>query len=585
MVRPAGPAAAICLVAALAATAPGTARMEARRGLDAADPVQRGAPVQGGHLVATIRAEPRSFNRYTSRDFVSEVISFLTQARLVRVNRQTQQVEPSLAESWSCTPDARSCTLNLRKGVSFSDGAPFTSADVLFAFQAIYDPSTSSPLAESVVVGGKPIEVTAPDMSTIVVRFPSPFGPGVRVLDNLPILPRHKLEAALKAGALGKTWGTDTKPDEIAGLGPFVIREYLPGQRLVFSRNPRFWRTDASGQRLPYLDALTLEVVPDQNAELLRLESGQADLTQTELRPDDFAMLKRAEGAGRLKLVDAGLAFDADCFWFNLRTAAKANDPRRAWLQSLELRRAVSLAVDRKAFVNAVFLGAADPIWGPVSPANRTWYPPAGSGVIPSLPFDPAAARALLAGLGLSDRNNDSMLEDASGSPARFTLLTQKGPTALERGAAVIRDDLKKVGIGVDVVALEVGALVDRLMKADYDAIYYRFLTTDSDPALNLDFWLSSGSAHVWDMDQKQPATPWERELDAVMLKQASDPNLAERQKLFSQAQKILADHVPVLYFAVPRVFVAMNSRLSGTLPAAVRPLVLWAPETIWIQR
>ncbi len=539
---------------------------------------------RGGHLVATIRSEPRSFNRYASRDFATEIFSFLTEARLVRVNRATQQVEPWLAESWTCTRDGLGCTMKLRRGLTFSDGVPFTSADVVFSFQAIYDGPTGSPLAESVAVGGKQIAVSAPDASTVVIRFPSSFGPGVRILDNLPILPRHKLESALRAGSLRKAWGTDTRPEELAGLGPFVLREYVSGQRLVFARNPRYWRKDAAGTALPYLDGLTLEVVPDQNAELLRLESGQSDMTQSEVRPDDYAMLKRAEAAGKLRLFDAGLAFDSDCFWFNLQPS-RASDPRHAWLQSLQFRRAVSLAVDRKGFADAVFLGAADPIWGPVSPANATWYPPASSRAVPSPPYDPAGARALLGEAGLRDRNNDGLLEDAQGAPVRFALLTQRGQTALERGAAVIRDDLRKIGITVDVVALEVGALVERMMKGDYDAIYFRFVMTDTDPALNLDFWLSSGSAHVWNMAQKTPATAWERELDGLMLKQAAETSLAGRQRLFWQAQKLLADHLPVIYFAVPRVFVATSSRVTGAIPAPVRPPLLWAPDTLAIKQ
>ncbi len=541
-------------------------------------------PPGGGDLVATIRSEPRSFNRYTNRDFATELISLLTQARLVRVNKATQEVEPWLADRWTCAPDGLTCTLSLRRGVTFSDGVPFTSADVLFAFEAIYDEATGSPLAESVAVGGKQIQASAPDASTVVIRFPSPFGPGLRILDNLPILPRHALEPALRAGTLRKAWGVDTRPGDIVGLGPFVLRDYRPGERLVFERNPRYWRTDAAGGRLPYLDHLTLDVVPDQNAELLRLESGQADTTQSEVRPDDYAVLKRAADAGRVRLMDAGLAFDSDCLWFNLKPAANG-DPGRPWLRSLELRRAVSLAVDRQAFVNTVFLGAAEPIWGPVSPSNRTWFPPPSALAPPVRPYDPEAARALLGRLGLRDTTGDGLLEDANGRPVRFALVTQKGNTALERGAGVIRDDLKRIGVGVDVVALEVGALVDRMLKGDYDAIYYRFLTTDTDPALNLDFWLSSGSAHVWNMEQARPATPWERELDALMIRQAAEPDLATRQRLFWQAQGILAEHLPVLYFAVPQVFVATSVRVRGATPAPGRPPLLWNADLLAVAK
>jgi peptide/nickel transport system substrate-binding protein len=177
------------------------------------------------------------------------------------------------------------------------------------------------------------------------------------------------------------------------------------------------------------------------------------------------------------------------------------------------------------------------------------------------------------------------MLEDAAGAAVRFVLVTQKGNTALEKGAALIRDDLKQVGIAVDVVPLEVGALVDRMLKGDYDALYFRFLTSDTDPAMNLDFWMSSGGGHVWNMEQPKPATPWEAQLDALMLKMAAERNLPVRQGLFYQAQKIFSDNLPVIYFAVPRVYVATSTRVLGAIPAPSRPPILWNADAIGVKR
>ena len=539
-------------------------------------------PARGGSLVATMRSEPRTFNPHAGRDFASTVVIGLTQARLLRVNRATQQVEPWLAESYVCSPDALSCALKLRPGVTFSDGAPFTSADVLFSFQAAYDEKTGSPLGDALLVGGKPLSVKAPDAQTVVVTFPSVFGPGLRLLDSLPILPKHKLEAALKAGTLRQQWGPATPPAEIAGLGPFVIQSYQAGQRVVLARNAKYWRKDGAGTSLPYLDRLTLEITPDQNAELLRVQAGQADLTQSEIRPDDYAALRREAAAGKLRLADAGVAYDADAFWFNLKAGATAHDGR-PWLARVELRRAVSHAVNRRAFADEVFLGAAEPLWGPITPSNAAWFAP--DGAIPREAHDMGRARTLLAGLGLRDSNGDGMLEDASGAPARFALVTQKGNTALEKGAAFIRDELKKVGLTVDVVPLEVGALVDRMTKGDYDALYFRFLTTDTDPAMNLDFWLSSGGAHVWNMEQAAPATPWEKQIDTLMGQMAGSRDQGRRRQLFLEAQKLLADNLPILYFAVPRVYVATSTRVTGVVASPSRPNVLWNADAIGVAR
>jgi peptide/nickel transport system substrate-binding protein len=196
-----------------------------------------------------------------------------------------------------------------------------------------------------------------------------------------------------------------------------------------------------------------------------------------------------------------------------------------------------------------------------------------------------ARARVLLAGLGLRDANNDGMLEDAAGAPARFSLITQKGNTALEKGAAFLRDELKKVGLAVDVVPLEVGALVDRMTKGDYDALYFRFLASDTDPGMNLDFWLSSGGAHVWNMEQAVPATPWEKQIDTLMTQMAADRNPSRRRQLFLEAQRLLSQNLPIIYFAVPRVYVATSPRVAGATPAPVRPPILWNADAIGMTR
>jgi peptide/nickel transport system substrate-binding protein len=542
-----------------------------------APPPAAGRPLA---LVSSIRGEPRTFNRYVGRDSVLETFAHLTQARLVRIDRRTQELEPWLAESWTVSPDGLTYTMKLRPGVTFSDGIPFTSADVLFAFRVIYDEKIGSPLGESMRVGGKPLQVTAPDAGTVVIRFPSPFGPGVRLLDNLSILPRHRLEAAFAAGTFDKAWGPSTPTAELAGLGPFVLKQYQPGQRLVFERNPHYWRTGADGRRLPLLDRFTLEIVPDQNSELLALESGQIDFTQSEVRPDDYAALKRAADAGTLVLRDLGVGLDADSFWINLRPGHPAL-AKRPWLQRTELRQAISHAVDRRAFADTVFLGAAVPVYGPVTPGNLRWYDPG----LPRFEYDVAAAARLLAGLGLSDRKGDGMLEDRTGARAGFTILTQKGNSALERGAAFIAEELKQVGLAVEVVPLEVGAVIDRIERGDYEAVYFRFLTTDLDPALNLDLWLSSGGVHVWNPNQAQPATEWEREVDHLMDKQVRALDAAQRKAIFDQVQRIFGEHLPIIQFAAPRIYLAMSTRVQGATPALLRPAILWNPDELSVKR
>ncbi|MEP7117634.1 MAG: ABC transporter substrate-binding protein, partial [Acidobacteriota bacterium] len=484
---------------------------------------------------------------------------------------------PWLAEKWTASANGLVYTLTLRDGLQWSDGAPFSSADVAFTFKAVFDPATKSVLASSLEVDGQPLTVATPDARTVVVTFPQPFGPGIRLLDNLVIMPKHRLESAMTEGTLAQTWTTATPPAEVVGMGPFVLSSYEPGQRLTFTRNPHYWRKDDQGAALPYLDGLVLELVPDPNTELLRLQSGQLDMIQQQLRAEDYASARELEAKGVLAMTELGVGVDPDVFFFNLRPAAWAKDPRGRWLFTDAFRQAISHAVDREAYANTVFLGAAVPVHGPVTPGNKEWFWPD----VPRYRFDPAKARELLAGLGLTNRDTDPWLEDEAGTEARFTMLTYKGNSSLERGAQVLKESLEAVGVAVDVVPLEPSSVVERMLAGNFESIFFYYVSSDTDPAMQRDFWVSSGSAHIWNLSQTTPATAWEGEIDQLMTRQAASLDQAERVKLFRDVQRVFSEHLPALYFAAPRLYLAVSTRVRNTTPAVIRPQLLWSADTL----
>jgi len=567
--------AAIAIAAAAALATPGCGRnRESAASSSAARP---GAthPARGGELIASLRSEPATYNRFIDHSTAGEALALLTQAPLVFVNRTTDTLEPWLAESWSESADHLTYTIKLRQGVLFSDGTPLTSADVLFSFRALYDPKVASPLAGDTLVNGKPLQVEAPDASTVLVRFPFPFAPGLRLIDGIRILPKHRLERALNEGRFSDAWSVNTPLNEIAGLGPFVLSEHVSGQRLVFTRNPHYWRKDAAGVALPYLDKLTV-VMASQATEALKLQSGEIDLmTNADIRADDYTAFKRAADQGRIRLIDGGVALDANNLWFNL-APAKATDPKSRWFGQKAFRQAISCAIDRQAIVNTVYLGAAVSIFGPVTPANHTWY----ADVRPSCEHDLARTRQLLASAGLTDRDGDGMLEDASGAPVRFSILTQ-AENIRARVVTVVQEQLRQVGIAIDIVALDQGGLFQRFAQRNYDTIYFGVQASATDPALNAGFWMPSGEWHFWNPEQKTPATDWERRIDDLMRQQVQNPDLAERRRLLTEVQRVLADEMPGIYLVAPKVTLAISSRVVNPQPAPQLPQLLWSADTL----
>ncbi len=537
------------------------------------------APARGGELVASIRSEPPTYNRYVTAGAVAatDVVTFLTQARLVRVNRSTDELEPWLAEGWTSSPDGLTYTITLKPGIQFSDGVPLTSADVLFSFRAAYDPAVASHLGPALSIHGEPLAVSAPDARTVVVRFPETYPAGLRLLDNLPILPRHTLEPLLTAGQFQSAWSASKPVTDIVGLGPFQLVEHVAGQRLVFTRNPRYFRRDAAGVQLPYLDRLTLVIVPDQNTEALRLEAAESDLMSNgDIRPQDYAAFKRLADQGRLRMIEVSVALDADFLSFNLRPS-RLGGGRTPWMARKEFRQAVSCGVDREAIVNTVYLGAAAPLFGPVTPGNRRWYS-AGTPVCPAATGDRDRARQLLATAGLTDRNGDGMLEDAAGTPARFSILTQANHLR-ERVTSVIQEQLRRLGIAVDIIPLDPKGLQQRWIAGDYDAIYFGLQSSSTDP--DPDFWVSSGPFHFWNPAQAKPATDWERRIDELMRVQATAASFDERRRAFAEIQRIFGEELPSIYFVASRVTLATSPKVLNPTPAPLVPHLLWSADTL----
>jgi ABC-type transport system substrate-binding protein len=145
----------------------------------------------------------------------------------------------------------------------------------------------------------------------------------------------------------------------------------------------------------------------------------------------------------------------------------------------------------------------------------------------------------------------------------------------------VLQEQLRQVGISVDVVMLDLNSLVQRWSRGDYDSIYYGVQSTATDPALFAQFWLSSGNFHFWNPDQPTPSSEWERQIDDLMHRQAVSARLAERQRLFVDVQRILVDELPAIYFAAPKVTLAISTRVANPQPAPQIPQLLWSADTL----
>lgn len=536
----------------------------------------------GGQLVVIERAEPRTLNPVVAVDAPSKEIVGRTTGDLIHIDRETQQPQPALARSWTVSPDGRRFTLSLRRGVRFSDGQPFDADDVVFSFRVYLDEKVGSPQRDLLIVGDKPLAVRKIDQYTVQVDLAEPYAPAERLFDSLAMLPRHLLETPYTEGRLARVWTVGTPADAFAGLGPFRFREYVPGQRLTLERNPFFWKADRAGHHLPYLDRLVFVFVPTEDAQAVRFQSGEADVT-TRLSATNFDVLMRDRGKRNYDLLDAGPGLDYTFLFFNQNNTAAADGPqvvrRRGWFRQVAFRQAVSLAIDREAIVRLVYRGRATPLWGHVPPGNKLWAN--RSLPRPSRSLDRARERLRSAGFSW---NAGGALLDKDGQAVDFTIVTNTGNTERIQIATIIQDDLKQIGIRVGVVTLELRALLQRVLTThDYDACVLALGASDGDPSSEMNVWLSSGGTHLWNPEQPMPATPWEAEIDTLMRRQLGVRDVPARKRLYDRVQELVAENLPVISLVSPSVLAGTTKGLGNLRPTIFDHHALWnVDELFW---
>jgi peptide/nickel transport system substrate-binding protein len=504
-----------------------------------------------------LRIDPKTFNPLLVEDEASETIRYLTGGVLIRLNRYTQALEGELATKWKVSENGRRIDFDLRPGVRFSDGTPFTCQDVVYTMRELMDPALHTPVGDAFRSAPGSVESKCVGTSAVTVRFPGPVAALATQFDQVAILSAH---SAAKESAV---------------LGPFAVGEYKPGSYVLLRRNPNYWKRDANGHPLPYLDSIRLEIQQNRELELLRFRRGELDIVN-KLDPE---MYDRLSSEMPHAVVDAGPSLDWEIVFFNQVENAPVPEYKRRWFRSDDFRRAISEGIRRDDMVRIVYRGHARTAVGPVSVANHFWLnsalrPPSGS---------ESAALALFEHAGF--RRSGNTLVDRDGNRVEFSMITNAGNKLHERMLALIQQDLARFGIQLNVVTLDFPSLIERISRSfNYEAVLMAFTNTDLDPSGQMNIWVSSAANHQWNPNQKTPATPWEAEIDKLMLAQGGSEDPAKRKVYFDQVQQIAADKVPMLFLVNPNALSAVSPNVQNVTPAALRPQIYWNVEHLQVR-
>jgi peptide/nickel transport system substrate-binding protein len=458
-------------------------------------------------------------------------------------------LEPELATSWKVTNGGKTITFQLRDGLRFSDGTPFSADDVAYTMQQLMDPALHSPTGDAFRSSEGKVETEVLPKNRVRVTFPAPIAGLDRLFDQVAIM------------------SVKSPQKEMAVLGPYFVGENKAGSYLILKRNPNYWEKDPAGRALPYIESVRLDIQQNRDIEMLRLSRGEIHF----INSLDAEYFDKVVSQDPTMARDAGASLDSEEMWFNQVAGSPLPSYKKGWFTSTNFRRAISEAINREDIARIVFRGHAHPAIGPVSPANKFWF----NAKLQAHPFDQKSALQRLAQDGF--HLQDGVLRDHDGHAVEFSVITNAGNKYRERMATMIQQDLSGIGIKLNVVTLDFPSLIERITHSfDYEACLLGLVNDELDPNAQMTVWLSSADSHQWNPSQKTPATAWEAEIDKLMRAQASTLDPKKRKEDFDKVQEIAWQQEPFIYLVNKNALSAVSPVVRNVHPVVLRPQVYW---------
>ncbi|BAZ29157.1 oligopeptide ABC transporter, periplasmic oligopeptide-binding protein [Cylindrospermum sp. NIES-4074] len=538
----------------------------------------KSADAQVPQLVTSILSDPKTFNYALSSE--SPNIFGLTYEGLTSENPLTGKIEPDLAESWQISDDKLRIIVTLRDGLKWSDGQPLTVDDVVFTYNDIYmNEAIPTDTRDVLRIGESRAlpKVKKVDARRVEFITPEPFAPFLGTL-GLPILPAHALEKSVKTKDQdGKPtfltkWSVDTPPDQIIVNGPYKLERYDTSQRVIFRRNPYYWRKDAQGSSQPYIERVIWQIVESTDTALLQFRS--AGLDTVGVSPDYFSLLKRQEKQGNFQIYNGGPAAGTSFVLFNLNKGTREGKPlvdpiKSRWFNNVAFRQAVAYAIDRQTMINNTYRGLGKSQNSPISVQSPFYLSPTEG--LKVYDYNPEKAKQLLikAGFKYNDKNQ---LVDADGNQIRFTLLTNAGNKIREAMGSQIKQDLSKIGMQVDFTPLAWNTYTDKLSNSlDWEASLLG-LTGGLEPNDGANVWSPEGGLHMFNQKpqagqkpiQGWEVTAWEKEIAKLYIQGARELDEAKRKAIYAQTQQITQENLPFIYLVNAYALSAVRNRFEG---------------------
>lgn len=529
----------------------------------------------------------RTFNPFT--DIAAPAGGGTSGARGLFITDPTNgEVLPYMAESYRLSENKLKWSVNIRRGMKWSDGTPITATDWVTTAQIHSAPDTLSNQRDRFFIDGKPVQVTREDDYTVVYTFPKAVANAFETL-TVPPAPSHifaSVYASRGFAGLKAMWNLDENPQNIVTAGAFKLVKYEPGNRAVFERNPYFaeWNLSGEGLGLPNLEAVEQKIYKDRATLVADYLKGQLDVLVS-TNPVEVEQLQGAIRRGdlRAQLKLNAVAQNATT-WLAFNWNKKSDPFKQQLFRNVNFRQAMSHLINRKRIVAEAYGGLSKPQYGALTSALGDWVAPETE----QFEYDLEAARSLLSKIGFRTKNRDDYLVNRDGNILEFEVVAPTATTVYPRVMAIILEDAMKVGVKINVryvatnaqIALLTSTGVDRPWDAVFSAVA---INTPSAYPLNPAFYACTARLHFFNASGGC-LDPLETQMMLLYERGRQTLDLAARKQIAYKLQEVYAQLQPLIHISVLTShhswLEAVRGELSDTRSGSTRWL-----ELSWVQR
>lgn len=484
---------------------------------------QSAKPRIGGGMIVGIPADPGILNAAISANLVEKTVSSNVFSMIVRLDKAFKPV-PDLAQTWTISDDGRVYRFDLRSGVKWHDGKPFTAADVKFTIEQVILPLHARGSTYKSIID----KVETPDDNTVVITLKAPFGPLMNALGyDFFILPKHLYE------------GTDIKSNPYnikpVGTGPFKFLEWQKGSHITLVRNPEYFEAGK-----PHLDRLVFQVIPDAAGRVLALESGDIDYLSYQSVPS--SSVPRLKQNPKLTVTTEGFESLASIGMLTLNVDSPT-------LKDVRVRKALAYAIDKQQIAQLADYEIGKPATGPIASSSWAYEPN----------VEPYRRNLETAGKLLDEAG---LAKKADGT--RFSLrLIADGSVEFHRKAAeIMKEQLAQVGVALRLELLERNVMLDSVyVKRDFDTQIHIF-STGADPAIDVArLYVSTNIRPVNFTNGSGYRNP---AVDALFDKGQQAFKTEMRAGAYREVQKILVDQLPAIWLTEVGIVAIWNKKFHG---------------------